>query len=297
MGITVSGASTCTLTLPELEADVPAGELGAVIFTTQPSVTFTVTGEIDVRSTVTLSCGAEYRWDNGVQSRVAYCLPSETPLRLSADSGLNATLKGTLDAAVTLDGIAGITGDIWAQLHAGYHPATHPVAELDASAGYDLGACLTCFWPGSPAKVTIGSGTFFSKTIATYDNALAATPPVIVGTTLPGAATGQSYSTQLTTADHRAGTWKITAGKLPPGVSLSGHTVSGKPGTAGTYNFTLAFKDTHGQTATAKATLTVAVGWAYSELPVPANIGGGTESGLVRGVLPVGIVLRRRGQL
>lgn len=145
MGITVSGAATCTLKLPELEADVPGGDLGAVIFTAQPSLTFTVTGKIDVRSTITLNCGAEYRWDAGAQSRVAYCVPGSSPLGLSADSGLDATLRGTLDASVTLDDAVGITGDIGAQLHAGYHPAAHPVAELDASAGYDLAPA----WPAS----------------------------------------------------------------------------------------------------------------------------------------------------
>jgi hypothetical protein len=176
MGIAVSGAATCTLTLPELDATVPAGDLGAVIFSTTPSLTFTVTGAIDIRSTVTLSCGAEYRWDNGAQSRLAYCVPSSTPLQLTAATGLDATLKGTLRASITLDDVAGIMGDVWAQLHAGYHPAAHPVGELDASAGYDLFACLACFWSGSPATVRIGRGRFLSQVLATYDRPPPAVP-------------------------------------------------------------------------------------------------------------------------
>ena len=176
MGIAVSGAATCTLTLPELQTAVPAGDLGAVIFSTTPSLTFTVSGAIDIRSTVTLSCGAEYRWDNGAESRIAYCVPSSTPLQLTAASGLDATLKATLDASVTLDDIVGITGDVSAQLHAGYHPSTHPVGEVDASAGYHLSACLACFWSGSPATVNIGSGTFFSRVLATYGNPPSAVP-------------------------------------------------------------------------------------------------------------------------
>jgi Fibronectin type III domain len=281
MGITVSGAATCTLTLPELTAEVPAGYLGAVIFTTQPKLSFTVTGKIDIRSTVTLSCGAEYRWDSGTQSRVAYCLPSKPPLQLSADSGLDATLAGTLDVTGTLDDIAGITGDIWADLHAGYHPATHPVAELDASAGWDLGACLLCFWSDSPAHVTIGSGTFFTKTIATYDNPPAPTPPVILTTALPAATVGKSYTAQLTTADHRPGTWKVTTGGLPAGLALSGYTITGTPTGPGT------FTDAHHQTATAAATLTVLPAgprkWTAANAPVPANAASVPEA-LVSGV-------------
>jgi len=53
-----------------------------------------------------------------------------------------------------------------ARLHAGYHPLQHPVAEIDATAGYELGACLACLWKGSPAIVTIATGAFFNKTLA-----------------------------------------------------------------------------------------------------------------------------------
>jgi alpha-tubulin suppressor-like RCC1 family protein len=279
MGIAVSGAATCTLTLPELKASLPAGDLGAVIFATTPELTFTVTGAIDMRSTVSLNCGAEYRWFNGTESRIAYCEPSSTPLQLSAGSGLDATLKGTLGASVTLDDIAGITGDIWAQAHAGYHPAQHPEAELDASAGWDLGACLACFWKGSPATVTIGSGTFFSKTLATYDTAPAGTPPVITSTSFPDATAGQSYTAALTTADQRAGTWQITGGALPPGLSLSGSAINGTPTTAGTYPFTLTFTDTSNQTTQAAVTLTVDnSGSGSSPPPQPLTCGSLTTT-------------------
>jgi hypothetical protein len=278
MGVAVSGAATCTLTLPTLTAEVPAGELGAVIFTTTPVLTFDVTGKIDIRATVSLGCGAEYRWDNGAQSRAAYCEPSSTPLQLSADSGLDASLTGTLNSSVSLDDIAGITGDIWGSAHAGYHPAAHPVAEVDAAAGWDLGACLACFWSDSPAHVTIGSGTFFTRTIASYDTPPPpppAGPPVITTTTLPAAIAGESYTTQLATADHRGGTWKITAGKLPLGLALSGYTISGVPVTAATSTFTVAFTDSHGHTVTATVAITVIAtrpsAWTAVQSPLPAN--------------------------
>jgi probable HAF family extracellular repeat protein len=211
MGITVSGAARCTLTLPELRAIVPAGDLGAVIFSTTPSLTFSVSGAIDVRSTVTLSCGAEYRWDNGAVSRLAYCVPlTTTPLQLTAATGLDATLKGDLDASITLDDITGITGDVWALLHAGYHPTTHPVAELDAAAGYDLSACLACFWSGSPATVTIGSGTFFSRVIATYDDPPGAAPSEYSTADYPGAAS--TFAVGVSDSGQIVGSYSSKAG-------------------------------------------------------------------------------------
>lgn len=277
MGIAVSGAATCTLDLPETETDVPAGYLGAIIFQARPTLTFTTSGKIDDRATVTLSCGVEYRWSSGHQSRVSYCLPSATPLRLSADSGLQASLKASLDASITLDDIAGITGDIRARLHGSYYPGQHPVAELDASAGFDLGACLACFWDGSPARVTLVSGTIFSKTLATYDTAPAPVPPVITSTTLPPAIAGTPYTAGLTTADQRKGTWKVIAGSLPPGLSLAGAAISGTPAAAGTYTFTLSFTDTRAETVTAAVRLTVVSGgpatWTAAQAPVPADAG------------------------
>jgi len=85
--------------------------------------------------------------------------------------------------------------------------------------------------------------------------------PVITTTRLPGATVGKAYSAELTTADHRKGSWKITSGKLPAGLSLSGDTISGTPTTASTSKFALKFTDTHGLTAT--ATLSITVTGAY----------------------------------
>ena len=133
-----------------------------------------------------------------------------TPLRLTAATGLDVTLKGDLKASITLDDITGISGDVWAQLHAGYHPATHPVAELDAAAGYDLSACLACFWSGSPATVTIGSGTFFSRIIATYDDPPASAPSGYSSANYPGAA--QTYAVGVSDSGQVVGSYSSKAG-------------------------------------------------------------------------------------
>ena len=55
-------------------------------------------------------------------------MPSETPLQLSADTGLDATLKAALDSSVTLDDIAGITGNVWRLVHRPRHQSQDALA-------------------------------------------------------------------------------------------------------------------------------------------------------------------------
>jgi hypothetical protein len=274
MGITVSGSATCSLDLPSAQVAFPAGELGEVDLDVEPSLTFTVNGGIDVRASVTLQCGAYYEWTaTGGNSGGRYCVPTYTPPKLSAPGGIDASLKGGLDVSLTLDDTTGVSGSIDATAHLGFHPGQHPAAELDVSSDWDIQGVLAKWWKDGPT-VTIASGTLLDhKIIWSSDRPPPATPPVITTTHLPAATVGQHYSTQLTTADHRLGTWAITAGHLPAGLSLSGATVSGTPTTAGASAFTLRFTDTGKQTATAAATLTVAPasGWTSAEAPFPAG--------------------------
>jgi hypothetical protein len=116
--------------------------------------------------------------------------------------------------------------------------------------------------------------SLISKTIA------ATRIPVITTTHLPTGTVGQPYSAELTTADHRTGTWAITSGKLPAGLSPSGHTITGTPTTAGTSTFRLTFSDNNHQTAKAAGSIVVdpARGsgpWIPMKTPLPANAGGG----------------------
>lgn len=254
LGISISGAATCTLTLPEVRSVVPAGALGAVILAVEPSLTFTTSGKLDIRTTAKLTCGAEYRWNSGKASRVSYCHPSSTPLQLSTDSGLDASLTGVLDASVTLDDIAGITGTLSATLHAGFHPSAHPIAALDATVDYDLGACLACFWKGSPARVSLVSGVLLDKTIATYDSAPQAVPnagpPTITTSALPDAVVGSPYQQRLLTQDNRSGTWSFGGAGLPDGLYLDGDTIVGKATTPGSTDVEIDFTDPDGHAAT-----------------------------------------------
>ncbi len=73
-------------------------------------------------------------------------------------------------------------------------------------------------------------------------------PPVISTTTLPTGKVNTAYTATLTTADNRAGTWSITTGTLPAGLTLAPATgvISGTPTTKGTSAFTVKFKDAEG---------------------------------------------------
>jgi hypothetical protein len=264
VGVSVSGASHCLLTLPPLRTTIPAGNLGAVIVQLEPSVDLTVSGKVDLRTSVTLHCGVEYRWDQGQESRIAYCRPIVQPLQLSSDSGVNVKAAGTMAASVSINGIAGVTGSITPAVQASYTPAAHPIAQVKATADFNLGVCLACLWKGSPAHASIVSGTIFDKVLATYDTPPAGVPsisnPVITTAFLPSGTVGEPYAAGLTTADNRNGQWAIDSGALPDGVDLVDDTLSGRPTTQGTYPFVVTFTDTGGRTASRSYSLLVGSG-------------------------------------
>ena len=138
-----------------------------------------------------------------------------------------------------------------------------------ATPGYDMATGL-----GSPdaselAQSICGDG----KPVISTDGTLS----------LPDGTVDQPYSTELTTFDHREGTWAVNAGSLPSGLSLSGYTISGTPTTPGLVSFGLMFTDTNDLTATVLATIVVSgasgggSSWTAAEAPLP----GGAASSYV----------------
>ena len=88
-------------------------------------------------------------------------------------------------------------------------------------------------------------------------------PPLAVSTgSLPGTATGVIYSQTLAaTGGTSPYSWSVTAGSLPPGISLtSTGIVTGTAALAGTYAFTVTVLDQHGLTATAALSIVVTTG-------------------------------------
>ena len=83
--------------------------------------------------------------------------------------------------------------------------------------------------------------------------------PVVSNSSLPDAFVGKAFRDTLTTASNRSGTWAITSGSLPAGLSLKSSTgeISGVPGVAGTASFVVTFTALNGQTDTEDFTLLV----------------------------------------
>jgi subtilisin family serine protease len=87
---------------------------------------------------------------------------------------------------------------------------------------------------------------------------VAPTTPVIATTSLPAATTGSPYDQMLTVADGRPGTWTVTDGALPEGLTLSADgLLEGTPTGGGDATFSVGFTDLWGDTATGDYTLTV----------------------------------------
>ncbi len=76
--------------------------------------------------------------------------------------------------------------------------------------------------------------------------------------TLAPGTVGSSYAIGLFAAGGtQPYTWAITAGQLPPGLSLQGNIIQGTPTSAGTYTFTARVSDSGGQQASQQFSITV----------------------------------------
>src|SRR3989344_5808629 len=72
-------------------------------------------------------------------------------------------------------------------------------------------------------------------------------PVITLGGTVPGGIVGVAYSASLS-ASPGSNTFSIASGGLPPGLGLSGGSISGTPTTAGTYSFNVKATDGDGCT-------------------------------------------------
>ncbi|MCA2228283.1 putative Ig domain-containing protein [Nonomuraea aurantiaca] len=101
-------------------------------------------------------------------------------------------------------------------------------------------------------------------------------PLALAFTTPPAGQVGVAYSRTLTSTGGTSPlTWSISAGSLPPGLTLASATgiISGTPTTAGVFSFTVMVADAGTQTATQPTTLTVAPGSLSITVPGSANLG------------------------
>jgi hypothetical protein len=148
-------------------------------------------------------------------------------------------------------------------------PYSQPLSASGGTGGYSwsmvsgslpLGLAFNAGGTIAGTPTTPGSATFTvkvtdsSSATATKSLTVAVNPDPIVVTTapLPPGTVGVVYSQLLSaTGGSGAYSWSITAGSLPPGLSLgaSAGTVAGTPTVAGTFSFSLTVTDTVGTEA------------------------------------------------
>ena len=137
----------------------------------------------------------------------------------------------------------------------------------------------------------------------------------ITTTSLPNALVSSPYSQALAaTAGTAPYTWTLASGALPPGLSLSGSTISGTPTTAGTYNLTVQATDSSTpshQSATqalsiyvnspvSVATASLAGGLVTTAYSQSLAASGGTPGytwSITTGALPNGLSLNSSGNI
>lgn len=265
---------------------------GNAVMTVRIPIPGTPDLEVDLKPVVALTAGGQasldFRWapraaigfDKGPGiSTESHGFGSSGSVAVSATAGADLFLG--LDAELALAGRVGVGGDFGPDLGVTYDASAGCVT-VDGELKADLTADVNVFvkdW-----TFALATGIFLKKELYRKCIPVPATPPVITTTTLPSATAGTAYTTQLATADNRAGTWKITTGNLPADLTLSGDKISGKPATAGTSTFTVKFTDTRSQTATASVTLTVlpapptSGAWTPVEAPLPSDAGAGVSS-------------------
>jgi hypothetical protein len=188
MGVSVSGPARCTMTLPAVQRTVAAGGLGAVVLRLRPTLSLVTSGELDVATSVTLTCDAAYRLYAGTVTRTDHCSAAHQPLRISSLGAASATVAGAITVGASLDGLNVVTGTASAALQAGYKPGGAPAAETDARSDFDLTSPLGLLWSGAPGAV-VTDGTAFSAVLSTS----ARRPPRATGPSVLTAVPGVAY--------------------------------------------------------------------------------------------------------
>ncbi|MFL6174194.1 MAG: putative Ig domain-containing protein, partial [Marmoricola sp.] len=155
------------------------------------------------------------------------------------------------------------------------------------------------------------SSAFGTKALTLHLNK--APDPVITTTTLPAVLINLTYNQALTKTGN-AGSWSISAGALPTGLSLDAGTgvISGAPTVAGTFNFTVKFTETESGTFDTQALslvvysrptiTTTGLPDALKDNTYSATLtkSGGSGSGswaLSAGALPTGLSLSSAGAI
>ena len=168
---------------------------------------------------------------------------------------------------------------------AGYGRAGHAGIRLGrartaaASIGLPPGVTLSTSGQLSGTPTVAGSYTFQATVndssstdeqfaTGTFTIVVSAQNPLLItySSPLPGGTVGTRYSLALLAQGGNSPySWALTAGALPPGITLASNgSMTGVPTQAGTYNFTVKVTDESGNTATGTFALVIAAGFSIT---------------------------------
>lgn len=133
------------------------------------------------------------------------------------------------------------------------------------------------------------SGCGSSATSST--TTMATDPLTFTNTTIPAAYVGEDFrASTLVSGGVGPYAYRVASGTLPPGVSMSGGTLSGKPTQAGTYQFSIEANDANLSNKVAQYTINV------TDLP-PTSLEPTLPPGEIRGETRVPLVIKAPRQV
>ena len=197
---------------------------------------------------------------------VPYTVPGQPAITAVTAGDSSATLTWTTPA----NGGSPITGYV-------VTPYIGAVAQTPQTfTGTGTTRSVTGLTPGTAYTFTVaaqnlaGTGPPSARSTAVTPNA----SPTLTFAPPPAGQVAVAYSVQLTATGGTAPlVWSISAGTLPPGLSLNASTglLSGTPTTGGSYSFTVKITDAVGETDTRAATLVVAARVTLTFVSPPAG--------------------------
>ncbi|HTQ55988.1 MAG TPA: putative Ig domain-containing protein [Bryobacteraceae bacterium] len=221
---------------------------------------------------------------------------------VSVIGGLSITTAATLPNASqntaysqTLSAAGGTPPYTWA-VTSGALPAGLTLSAAGAISGTPTAAGTSTFTVTVTDSVSATASQQFTLIVAGL---------TFTTTSLPDGTIGQPYDQVLSaTGGQPPYTFTKTAGEFPPGLSLSGHTLSGTPTTAGSFQFTVQVTDFTSATASQQFTIVVsgltittgaalpsaALGTAYSATLAATGTGPFTWA-VTQGALPAGLTI------